>query len=121
MNWRGVEKRRFVRVKVPCKITVYSPQEHAIHTQTKNIGGGGLGVVIDEKLEPESIVSLNFFLDEKSITCRARVVWVLQRPDLGRNGESACDSGFEFYDISQDARKQVSVFVDKLIEKSNDY
>ncbi len=116
MIWDGMEKRRFVRANIPCKIIIYSPAEHTITTQTENIGVGGLRVIIKEKLEITSISSLELFLNDKLITCRGRVVWALKNLPSSRDA-NMYDTGFEFCDINQDDRESVSEFVESIISK----
>jgi c-di-GMP-binding flagellar brake protein YcgR len=117
MIWDGMEKRRFIRANIPLKIIIYSPHEHTITTQTENIGAGGLRVIINEKLDTASISSLEFSLNDKIITCKGRVVWVLQNPTVSTQTLDTYDTGFEFFDINQDDRESVSEFVDNIISK----
>jgi c-di-GMP-binding flagellar brake protein YcgR len=116
--WDGMEKRRFVRANVPCKIIIYVPQEHVIVTKTENIGAGGLRVLIPERLQPSSVSSLEFFLDKAAITCRGRVVWIIENTLYSAGEKRAYDTGFEFCDISPRDVSIVSSFVDAIINKN---
>jgi len=116
MQYNGSEKRRFVRANVPCKIIIYTPAEYAITTCTKNIGAGGVRVVINEKLDIFSSVNLELYLAERVITSKARIVWVLDKPAEAIDEPDMYDTGIEFCEIAPEDRKVIGDFVDKLIE-----
>ncbi len=117
MNGDGLDKRRFVRAKFPCKIIIYVPKEHSITTQTENISAGGARVILPEKLEIVSIVGLEVFLNKESISCKGRVVWSVERAELGPDGSRQHDTGIEYYQISDDDRRVINNLVESIVSK----
>lgn len=116
MHYNGSEKRRFVRANVPCKIIIYIPAEHAITTHTENIGAGGVRVVISEKLDIFSTVSIELYLEEKVIASQGRIVWVVDKPTEAIDEPDTYDTGIEFCEITSKDRNIISDFVDKVIK-----
>lgn len=111
MNWDGVEKRNFIRANFPCKIVIYTPSEHAIVSNTENIGAGGVRVIIEESLDISSLVGLEIFLGGNQIICKGRVVWVVARAGSQESEADSWDTGIEFYEIEERDRKAVEGFV----------
>jgi c-di-GMP-binding flagellar brake protein YcgR len=120
MNYSGAEKRRFIRTKFPCKITIRTPKEHSISTYTENISAGGIRVTIEEQLQIATIVDLEVYLREKSVTCRGRIVWVVDKESPYRKGIAYCDTGIEFYEITDQDRKTINELVEKITGSQND-
>ncbi|MBN3039626.1 MAG: PilZ domain-containing protein [Candidatus Omnitrophica bacterium] len=120
MDYNGVEKRRFVRANFPCKIIIHSPQEQVITTHTENIGAGGVRVIIDEKLEVFSQVTLRIFLEPEPIESKGRVVWVVERKSSAIDEIDRFDTGFEFFQIKDPDRKAINDLVERIISENND-
>ncbi|MCM8786927.1 MAG: PilZ domain-containing protein [Candidatus Omnitrophica bacterium] len=114
MSWEGIEKRRFVRANYPCRVIIYAPQTHTIFTHTENIGGGGIRVIIEEKLNIGEMVGLELYLFEEKepILCKGRVVWVVEKESRYRKNLFFFDTGLEFSEIS-DADKEI---IKRLVE-----
>ena len=145
MVWEGVERRRFPRAKLRCRIIVFSPHQRTITSYTENIGMGGVRVSIEEKLELFSLVGLELFiplhnypfikegeggcgdnlltgstLREKSIRCEGRVVWVVEKPNISSLQLPLFDTGFEFHKIEEEDRRVIEKLVENLIAKEKD-
>jgi len=112
MVWNGMEKRRFIRANFPCKIVISTPSQHTIVTNTENIGGGGIRVIIDEKLDISSMVGLDIHLDKDLIKSKARIVWVVKVEDSSLDKPPRYDTGIEFYEMNEDDRKIINNFVE---------
>ena len=93
MGWDGVEKRKFKRGDVYCRIYILMPQESILSAYTENISDRGLKVVLDRRLSVDSEVDLEIFLEEDPLTCKGRVIWV--KPVEGKN-KSLYETGVEF-------------------------
>jgi len=106
--------RRFVRANFPCKITIYTPDEHTLCTHTENIGAGGIKVIIEEHLETSSLVGLELMLKTTPIVCKGRVVWVTKKESIARRGFFLFDTGIEFYEIKDKDQKKIKSFVEKI-------
>jgi len=120
MGWPQEEKRRFLRVKLPCKIIIHTPREQTIITETKNVSAGGVRVMIEEALQVSSMIDLELFLpDGTLISCKARVVWMM--PDKQKQKKVAeYDTGIEFYEISPKDRKAIKELVESIFLKGKD-
>ena len=114
MKWSGAERRRFVRARYPCKISISPPQEHTIFTHTEDIGAGGVRVIIEERLEVSSLIGLEIHLQEKPITCKGRVVWVVEKKSHYQDGFVFFDTGIEFYKINEEDRETINNFINSL-------
>lgn len=115
MRWSGIEKRRFVRVKFPCKIIVCTPEKHVIVSHTENISTGGVRVIIDDKLEISSLVGLEIYLGDRPVICKGRVVWVVEivSPVLKTPGMN--DTGIEFYEIKEKDKKSINRLIKAIV------
>ncbi|UCD15647.1 MAG: PilZ domain-containing protein [Candidatus Omnitrophota bacterium] len=109
MNWQGLERRRFIRAKLPCKIIVYTPEQHTIVSETENIGAGGVRVIIEEKLDIHLIVGLEIYLNNEVVSCKGRVVWVLDTP---AEASLSFDTGIEFFEIKEEDRNVIKNIVE---------
>lgn len=107
------EKRKFKRANYPCKIYILTAPLHVISCKTENIGAGGIRIVIDEKLPIASTVGIKLYLVQSPIECKGKVVWVLKRDDGDIN--ATFDTGIEFYQISEEDRKTIDIFVKSLV------
>jgi c-di-GMP-binding flagellar brake protein YcgR len=92
MSWKSQERRKFIRVRFPCKIIIYTPQEHFISTHTENISVGGVRVIIEEELKKNIIVDLEIEINDKLLLCKGEVVWEEKK-------ESRCCPGVFYYDM----------------------
>ena len=100
MSWEGREKRKFVRVYLPCRIIVHTPQEDTIDTMTNNISEGGVGFTLKESLEIFSIVDLEIYnIKKRPITCKGVVRWVNTIESSLRKGSFLFNTGIQFYQI----------------------
>ena len=114
MAWDGNERRRFARVRLPCKITVFIPQEHTITSHTENIGEGGIGVLINEQLDVSADVGLEIYLENQPISCKGRVVWTVEK-ECSSSSASSFDTGIEFCDIKEHDRAFITNLVNLLV------
>lgn len=119
MGWDGAEKRNFVRADFPCKIVIYTPRKHTLVSHTEDIGAGGVRVIIEENLDIASLVGLEISLSDAQISCKGRIVWVVEKPDSGNNESSSWDTGIEFYEIDEKDKKTIDRFVNTIISKDD--
>ncbi len=114
MHYNGIEKRKFKRVRCPCKIWIYSISEHTILTHTENISAGGVRVLIEEKLDIDSIVGIEVKLKENTIACKGRIVWVVNRHSPYKKGICYNDTGIEFLEITDRQRDCIDKFIENI-------
>ena len=78
-KWRGEEKRRFTRGDFPCKIYLYTPDQRIISLYTKDISRGGVGLMLDEKLDEGAVVNVESFLLDEHVTRKGKIVRVQEQ------------------------------------------
>ena len=114
MKHYPAEKRRFVRADYLCKIVIVDAGNLTISTHTKNIGAGGVRVVIDRDIDVQSQVGLQLFLERKTITCRGKVVWMLKIEGRDESHKYGFDTGIEFIDINQEDQGIINKLIESL-------
>jgi len=111
MHYSGIEKRKFHRVRCPCKILIHNIPERVITTHTENISAGGARVITEEKIEANSAVDLEIKLKEHTIACKGKIVWVVDRHSPYKKGIVYHDTGIEFCEIKEEQRNIIHNFI----------
>ena len=113
MSWDSEERRQFVRVSCPCKITVTGHRGNPIFIKTENISAGGIRVLAKERISPSSIIDLEIHIqDGKSVLCKGKVIWEYTRKVTSSGSSSlAFDTGIEFHDIKDEDVEAIKKFV----------
>lgn len=96
MTWDGTQRRKFVRGAIPFKLLIYTPEGHVLSTYTQNVSRIGVQVVIDEKLEIGSRITVDLYLEEESTKCEGRVVWVREKENPHDKETFLFETGIEF-------------------------
>lgn len=111
MVWDGIERRRFVRVKLSVKADISGKGQAMISTCAEDISEGGMKVTIGEELEKSSSVNLEIYLRQEPIKCKGKVVRVkkIESPYL-KHGV-VFDTGIEFQDLSQEDKTTIRSLV----------
>jgi len=78
MVWDGTERRKFIRRRIPCKIFIFSPEERVISTFTEDICEIGVNLILDHKLDVDTELHLELYLEDEPILCDGRVAWVTE-------------------------------------------
>ena len=101
MIWDGTEKRKRVRVNLPCRIIIYPPQEEEIDAVINNISEGGIGLTLRKKLEVSTTVGLKIYeiVKTQPILCKGIVRWVKSIESSQWKGDFFFNLGIEFYEI----------------------
>ena len=100
MSWDFVERRNFVRVKIPCKMTLFQPRDRTLSCHTENISAGGIRVMLGEKLGISSIINLAIYTPGKNpIICQGKVIWSFSRKTKESPASLFFDTGIEFSTI----------------------
>ena len=113
--YEGIEKRKFIRVRFPCKILLHSFPEHIISTHTENISAGGLRVITGERIEAGTIVGIELHLKGNKIICKGKIAWVVDKKSPYRKGISYHDTGVEFCEIDDQDRNMIKVTIEKML------
>ncbi len=119
MDYQGIEKRRFVRAQFPCAIKIYTFHEHIITTHTENISAGGVRVIIEEKLEIASTVGLQVQIRDYTVSCKGRIVWVVDKRSPYKQGIGYHDTGIEFYEIKDADVKVINAAIEEIVKDTN--
>ncbi len=97
------EKRKFVRLDTD-KLGISLKKEDASEDigDAKNISGGGVCLLLDEKkISVGDVLSIQLNLpNEKIITTKGRVVWISEFEIVGGKSEKKFEAGIEFLSIS---------------------
>lgn len=97
MSWDFVERRNFVRVKIPCEITLFQPRDRTLSCHTENLSAGGIRVMIAERIGISSTIDLSIHLpDQRPILCKGKVIWSFARKSEESPGSLFFDTGIEF-------------------------
>ena len=65
MIWDSKERRKFVRVKLPCEVIVPNSNRYTISTYTKNINAGGIMLTAKKQSRAVFFVSSTLNNNEK--------------------------------------------------------
>lgn len=109
---RRVQNREYVRVNCSLDVSVSylnnDGNKMSLLTQSKDLSGGGISLVInDHKIpfEEESTVGLKFVLDDLMLDMSGVVIWLNREIDC--NGQKRIVAGINFTCISEEIRKMI--------------
>ncbi len=114
MIWQGFSNRKFPRIDSDIAIIMIQESSNTtLSAQIKNIGVGGLCVVISKQVKIYDTVEVSFQLPilEKSITCKAQVVWTVK---TFVEEEPVYDVGLQFICIKKQDKDHCNRFVESL-------
>lgn len=113
--WAGLDQRSFPRVEVKCDIRILGHSGKTIHTKTKNVGGGGVCVLLTQGLERFSSVQIQLILPEgnRVIKSGGRAVWIVKSADPVSH-TVAYDTGIEFANLKPEDLEAVLALVEKV-------
>ncbi|MFA5060309.1 MAG: PilZ domain-containing protein [Candidatus Omnitrophota bacterium] len=108
------ERRKFVRLNVNVDInyTVVSSSGGSQKGRSRNIGAGGICLLINTEVHAGDLVKLDISLpdDPPTISANGRIAWV--KPfTVASEKNKRYDAGIEFTDISDDDRKKINKYV----------
>jgi len=118
MSWDSHERRIFVRVKLPLKISILN-SPHEISAKTENISAGGIRLLLGRKFPNSSIVNLKIYnIKKEPLSCQGKILWVFSRLNHSKKDLFLYDTGIEFYKIKkEDLRTIEKVIVNNLLKK----
>lgn len=108
----GVERRKSVRVKFPCKIFLYTPENRIISTHTENISVSGMRIIIEEELPVSSVLDLEIILNDEPIACKGEVVWVVKKKSRCQQGVFYFDMGIHFSEIRDADQEKIKNLIE---------
>jgi c-di-GMP-binding flagellar brake protein YcgR len=111
-----VERRRYIRLEVPLKITYTIPELHKVYTTVaKNISADGIRFESQEKgLKESSIIELKIEIPNipSAVHIKGRVIW---KSKLTLEDGAPFDVGVEFIEIEDDNKNTFLKFLCDLI------
>ena len=117
MIWDGIERRRFVRVKVSFRTDIYDDKEATISTSAEDISEVGIRVAIKEGLKVSSLVDLEIYLTEAPLICKGKVIWTKKVEAEYLKDKVIFDTGIEFQDLKEEDRLTIKHLVDSQKQK----
>lgn len=116
MKDKLVERRRYIRLDVPLKVTYTIPELHKVYTSVaKNISADGMRFEVhDRALKELSVIELKLEIPNISspVHIKARVMW---KSKLSFEDGSPLDIGVEFVEIEEDNKNTFLKFLCDLI------
>lgn len=113
------ERRKYVRIDLCTQVEYEILPMQISHPrgETRNISAGGLCLLVDKKMSPDTILHLKFHLPDKDKTyveSLGRVVWQ-KKVDEGYL------TGIEFKNISPHLELKLSIFVLNFLKEIKEY
>ena len=119
--WDGVDRRRFIRAEYPCliKLRKDTPPEQAILTHTEDISLGGVSVIVRQKIELMTEISLELDLMDTSptIALKGTVNRVEEIPFAQEGKPPRYAIGIRFIDLPDEERHRIQRIIDHLWNK----
>lgn len=115
--WDGIERRRFIRVKLRCQTNISETKDSAISTYAEDISQKGMKVSIKRELKLSSIVDLEIYLRQEPIICKGKIVWVRRIESDYLEGGLVYDVGIELREVKQEDKRLIKQFIAQKKEK----
>jgi len=109
--WDGIERRRFIRVKLHCKTSISDQEGLTISTYAEEISEKGLKVSIKQELKRSSLVDLEIYLRPQPIVCKGKIVWVRKIESDYLEGGVVYDIGIELRNLKEDDKKLIKQLI----------
>lgn len=111
------ERRRFPRIKFPCKIKIASnSQETELILHTENISSGGLRFISQEKPEVNTPVDIELEIGDRRLVSKGRVVWVIEITVPGEERPNLFDVGIEFTQLTPEDKERLNRILNRFLE-----
>ena len=117
--WDGQERRQATRVgtNFTVKYTLSKKQNVILKAQTKDLSSSGMRLLINEKLDKGTLLSLEFDIPDTPVVVKAegRVVWESgDFADRDEEGKRVFQAGVQFTQMSENDRNCLSDYVTKI-------
>jgi c-di-GMP-binding flagellar brake protein YcgR len=111
-----IERRRYIRLEVPLKVTYTIPELHKIYTAVaKNISADGIRFETHERaIKESSVIELKLDIPNvaSAVHIKGRVIW---KSKLSLEDSAPFDVGVEFLEIEDDNKNTFLKFLCDLI------
>ena len=116
MSWDSKERRKFVRAKFPCEITIHGLKKYTLSTHAENISAGGIRFITKERIAPASRVILDLYgIGKEPIVCTGKVKWAFTKKDSSGKNSLLYDIGIEFSRIKEKDVAEIKKLVVSII------
>lgn len=115
MSWDRIDRRRFIRIKFPFTIHIYSSGKPPISAYTENISEGGVKVTIHQQLKVSSVVDLEIYLKLRAIKCKGKIRWAIGRESDYLEGEYFYDTGMELQGLKPEDKEAIKERLEKVM------
>jgi len=118
------ERRGFVRLDINVKVRWERVRQKGEEKSefTKNISGGGICLITEEKLNEGERLYLEIELPSgKLIYARGKVVWVNEYEIIGVEIKKKYDVGIEFIEIKEEDRQEIGKYIFALLHEKDRY
>jgi c-di-GMP-binding flagellar brake protein YcgR len=104
---KATEKRHFSRItmRVPVSYRVRGKTQQ-LATLSRNVSAGGMGLVTDQFLAPDTLLNLEFSVLRKFFSLYARTKWIASLPSSDNY-----QFGLEFLEVQPKDREHISDYV----------
>jgi len=116
MSQDKIDRRRFLRIKFPFTVHLYSTGKPPISAYTENISANGAKVTIHQELKVSSLVDLEIYVKLRPIACKGKVIWINKRESEFLEGEIFFDIGMEFQGLKPEEEKAIEERLDKIMQ-----
>tara|TARA_B100000315_G_scaffold246892_1_gene274818 strand:+ start:437 stop:799 length:363 start_codon:yes stop_codon:yes gene_type:complete len=111
MSWDGIDRRRFVRVKVSFKAHIYDEERTIISTYAEELSQKGIKVSIKKELKRKTLVDLEIYVRDEPIICRGKIVWVKKIEGSYLESGFIFDIGIELQELKEEDKKYIKSFI----------
>ncbi len=107
MEGKTIEKRRFPRItlRVPVSFRIRGKSQQ-LATLSRNISEGGMGLLTDQFLAPDTFLNLEFSVLRRFFSLYAKTKWITSVP-----GSDSYHFGLEFLEVQPNDREYIFDYV----------
>lgn len=108
MEGKTKDKRQFARIdlRVPVSYSIRGRSSRHLGTLSNNISAGGMGLLTEEFLAPQTLLNLEFSVLRKFFTLYARTKWIATVPSSDKY-----HFGLEFLEVQPKDQECISDYV----------
>jgi PilZ domain len=115
--WDGIERRRFIRIKLHCTASITDSKGVTISTYAEEVSEKGVKVSIKRELKRLTKVSLEIYLREDPVICQGKVAWVRKIEGEYLEGGVVFDTGIELIGLKEEDKQLIKSLI---LQKKDD-
>jgi c-di-GMP-binding flagellar brake protein YcgR len=113
MRSNNQNKRKYPRAGLVVEADVrYGDVQEGLRVRTKNIGAGGVCLLLPDLVTVGTLVTLTIYLpgDQRSVAVEGEVVWAMQQRKLLKKKSTAFETGIRFTNVEPAERDRMIRF-----------